>query len=85
SLINRGIPREEIALAIHKAIAKRVISMLKKVSIIEDIVFAGGCAGNSLLKNILERETNKKIHIPYYYHLAGALGAAIYAEKLQED
>ncbi len=81
SLITKGISREEIAIAIHKAIAKRVVSMLKKVSLEEDIVFAGGCAGNALLKKLIEIEVGKKIIIHEKHHFAGALGAAIYAEK----
>lgn len=81
SLIAKGLLREEIAIAIHKAIVKRVVSMLKKVSIDEDIVFAGGCASNVLLKNLIEKEIGKKIIIPKYHHLAGAFGAAIYGEN----
>ncbi len=81
SLIAKGVNRKEIAVAIHKAIAKRVISMLKKVSLEEEIVFAGGCAGNTLLKNIIEREINKKIIVPKNHHILGALGAAIHAEN----
>ncbi|GLI53542.1 acyl-CoA dehydratase activase [Thermodesulfovibrio yellowstonii] len=82
SLIAKGISREEITIAIHKAIAKRVLSMLKKVSLEEDIVFAGGCAGNILLKKLIEIEIKKKIITPEKYHFTGALGAAIFAEKI---
>lgn len=81
SLITKGVPREEIAIAIHKAIAKRVLSMLKKVSLEDDIVFSGGCAGNLLLKKIIEREINKKIIVHEKHHLVGALGAALYAMR----
>ncbi|ACI21677.1 acyl-CoA dehydratase activase [Thermodesulfovibrio yellowstonii] len=81
SLISKGISREEIAIAIHRAIAKRVISMLKKISLEEDIVFAGGCAGNRLLKKLIEIDIGKRILIHEKHHFAGALGAAIYAEK----
>lgn len=81
SLITKGISREEIAMAIHKTIAKRVVSMLKKVSLEEDIVFAGGCASNPLLKRLIEKDTAKKIITPKYHNLAGALGAAIYAKQ----
>ncbi len=83
SLITKGIPREEIALAIHKSITKRVVSMLKKIAIEEDIVFAGGCAGNDLLREMIEKEINKRIIVHEKHDYLGALGAAIYSEKLK--
>lgn len=82
SMIAKGIPREYIALAIHKAIAKRILGMLRKINIEENIVFAGGCSSNSLLKKLIEKEMGKKLITHPLSALTGALGAAIYAEKI---
>ncbi len=81
SLITKGLPRHEIAFAIHKSISKKVVSMLKKVDIEEDIVFAGGCAENPLLRKLIERQINKKIIVPEKHDYLGALGAAIYLKN----
>jgi len=81
-MIAKGIPRENIALAINKAIAKRVVGMLRKINIEEKIVFAGGCSSNSLLKELIEIEISKKLITHPISVFAGALGSAIYAEKV---
>jgi len=60
SMIASGFKREEIAVAINKAIANRVIGMLNKISVEEDIVFAGGCFANSLLKKNYRKQTEEK-------------------------
>ncbi|ODA43758.1 Benzoyl-CoA reductase subunit BadG [Thermodesulfovibrio sp. N1] len=82
SMIAKGIPRENIALAIHKAITKKVIAMLKKISIDGNVVFAGGCSSNSLLQNLIEREIGKKLITNPLSPFAGAFGAAIYGDKI---
>lgn len=81
SLITKGIKREEIAFAIHVAISKRVVSMVKRSFLEEDIVLAGGCAQNRLLKRLIERELGKNLVIPEEPSIVGALGAALYSEK----
>jgi len=78
SMISKGVKREEILKAIHYAIAHRIAGMVKRVSTEDEIVFAGGCASNAILKNYLERELNKKLVIPEHHSFLGALGAALY-------
>src|SRR6266540_1059386 len=46
SLIAKGAGREEIVVAIHRAVVGRVAAMTKRVSVEDELVFAGGCACN---------------------------------------
>lgn len=78
-LITKGEKREVIGRAIHEAIASKIISMMKRMEIEDDIVFAGGCARNMCLKSILENRLRKKIHVYENPFLHAAYGAALYA------
>ena len=77
SMIAKGIERDEILKAIHYAIAHRIAGMIKRVSLEEDIIFAGGCATNKMLKTFIEKEIKRKIKISSYPQFLGAIGAAI--------
>lgn len=77
SLIAQGIEREEILKAIHYSITQRVVSMLKRFSIEKDVILAGGCSYNSLLRAFLENEIGMTIIIPKYSHFLGAIGAGL--------
>ena len=78
SLLAKGENREEIAIALHKSIAKRVVAKLKKFNIEnEKVIFCGGCAYNKLLKKSIEAEINKQILIPENPQIIGAYGAAL--------
>ncbi len=79
SLITKGVGREEIALALHRSVANRVVSMVRRVALEEDVVFAGGCAKNNLLRSLLESGTGKTIKVAENPEITGALGAALYA------
>ncbi len=79
SLITKGAAREDIAFALHRSVANRVISMARRVSLEEEVVFAGGCARNSLLKDLLDTGTGKRIKVAQSPEITGALGAALYA------
>ncbi len=50
STIARGTPRPAIALGIHQAIAARAVSLLERVPVADDIVFAGGVALNGCMQ-----------------------------------
>ena len=77
SLLAKGTPRIEIALGIHKSIIGRVKSMLQRVSIKNNLVFAGGVSLNSCMVNLIEKDLGVKVFIPDNPQMVGALGAAI--------
>lgn len=80
SLISKGVSRKDITVAIHRAIANKVVALLKKIPIEDDIVFAGGCANSRCLKKMLEQSIGRTLRIPSLPEWTGALGAALYAE-----
>ncbi|HDP70030.1 MAG TPA: 3-hydroxyacyl-ACP dehydratase [Actinobacteria bacterium] len=81
SLIARGEARENIALGLHQAICERTGSMLKRVGIVEGLVFAGGVAKNVCMQKLLKRKLGVNLLIPKEPQIVGALGAALYAKK----
>jgi len=81
SLISRGEKRESIAHAIHESIANKVISLIKRIDLQDDIVFTGGCAQNPCLRRILEKRLKNKIYVYKNPFLHAAYGAALYAEQ----
>jgi activator of 2-hydroxyglutaryl-CoA dehydratase len=81
SLTAKGVAREEIAMAIHRAIINRVASMAKRFLLQDEVVFAGGCAHNPCLKALLEQNLRRNIRVGSIPEMTGALGAALFAEE----
>lgn len=81
SLVAKGVEKEDIAFAIHKSIINRVISLMKRINIKDDVIFAGGCALNPCLKNLLEERLNRPVFIYEKPDMLTAFGAAIYANQ----
>ena len=78
-LIAKGIPRDEVAAAIHDSIVGRVMSLIRRVGADDDIIFAGGCARNACLASLLSERLQKTVHISETPEMLAALGAALYA------
>ncbi len=81
SLLARGEDRADIAMGLHRSVVRRAAGMLKRVSIEEPIVFAGGVARNVCIKKLLADELGKEVKEPDHPHMMGAYGAALIAEK----
>jgi predicted CoA-substrate-specific enzyme activase len=79
SLITKGEKREVIANALHESIVNKVIALIKRVEVKDDIVFAGGCAKNSCLKRMFEERLQRKIYVHENPYMHAAYGAALYA------
>jgi predicted CoA-substrate-specific enzyme activase len=80
-LLTRGARREDIALAVHRVVASRAAAMLRRVSLDEPIVFAGGAARNPCLRVLLEELIRRPVHVPEMPEMIGALGAALIAAE----
>lgn len=81
SLLNSGAKRDEVALGIHEAIAKRALSMLGRLPAFDSLVFAGGVAQNRCIKHLLERSLKVQVLIPEEPQIVGALGAALSTDE----
>lgn len=79
SLLSQGRRVEDIIAGIHKSIAKRVGSMVKKIGVRETVFFDGGPAFNQGLKNALEQELGVNLYVPPDPQTTTAIGAAIIA------
>ncbi|NTU52750.1 MAG: hypothetical protein HGA97_03425 [Chlorobiaceae bacterium] len=79
----RGESRESIAAGLHFASARRVKNLISKIPLEGALVFTGGVSNNIGMKKALEELIGLEITPfrldPVY---AGALGAAIYAQRL---
>ena len=80
SLRAEGRTREDLVAGIHKAVASRVVVMGKTVGYREQVVFTGGVAKNTGVKNSLEAGIGLPILIPDEPQIMGALGAALLAK-----
>ena len=81
SLVAKGEDRRGIALGLHRSVVRRAVGMLKRVSVEEPIVFAGGVAMNICMRRLLEETLNKKITVPENPQMIGAYGAAMLAAR----
>ena len=80
SLIAKGEGPSAIALALHEAIATRVTTMVKRVGLKAQTVFAGGAALNQCLVKLLAQKLDTELTVPAEPRIVGALGAALLAK-----
>jgi len=79
SLIHSKISKEDVAKAIHDAIAGRISSMVLRVGVEKDVVLIGGVALNPGFRPPLEKELRTSIIVPEFPEFVSALGAAVIA------
>lgn len=79
SLKNRGVPPEEIARAVHLAVASRLSAMVSKTGEFTHLVFTGGVANSATLVQMLEKALGVPVMVPQDPSIIGALGAALHA------
>ncbi len=77
SLVARGQDRRAIALGLHRSVVRRAVGMIKRVSSIGPVVFAGGVAKNPCMRRLLEEALKQEVVIPDNPQMVGALGAAL--------
>lgn len=86
SLIHAKHSKEDIARAVHDAIADRIASMSRKIGIEKDVALVGGVAKNIGFVDSLKKNLGFDLLIPDDPEFTGALGAALVAaEKAKGD
>jgi predicted CoA-substrate-specific enzyme activase len=78
-LLSRGARRQDIALAVHRAIASRAGSMAARLGVRPPVVIAGGAARNRCLVKLIGEALQSRLIVPKQPHMVGALGAALIA------
>lgn len=82
SLKAKGISRANIAAGIHIATSRRVRNLLNRIGLAPDLVFSGGVSNNLGMRKALEDILGHKLSdIKLDTIYAGALGAAVFAQK----
>jgi benzoyl-CoA reductase subunit D len=81
-LIHANTPKNDISRAIHDAIAGRIVSMIRRVGVDEEIVIMGGMAYNPAFLKALKTQLNiDDIKIPDDPEYGAAIGAAVAASE----
>jgi benzoyl-CoA reductase subunit D len=79
SLVHAKTPKQDISRAVHDAIASRIVSMIRRIGIKEEIVLVGGMSHNPGFVDALNRGLESQVHVPSDPDYVGALGAALIA------
>jgi predicted CoA-substrate-specific enzyme activase len=81
-LLNKGAARNDIALAVHRSVVKKITGMYKRLNSSSSCVYlVGGGALNTCIGNLLQRELRVRVHVPENPRIIVALGAAIIASQ----
>jgi (R)-2-hydroxyacyl-CoA dehydratese activating ATPase len=70
---------EDILAGVHKAVATRTISLVRRVGIEDQITFTGGVARNLGMVDALQAALGRRVNVSPDAHFNGALGAACFA------
>jgi len=77
--IGKGKKIEDILWGVHKSIASRSASLMRRVGIEDEVTFTGGVSLNEGMVKALEERIGTKLNISDDCHYMGALGAALFA------
>ncbi len=79
-LIHAKTEKRDISKAIHDALARRIVSMIRRVGVNPAMVMLGGVANNPGFVSALKRELGiDKVYIPDFPEFGAAVGAAVVA------
>lgn len=81
SLIAQNKETADIAHGIHKAIAGKAVSLLKRVGVEQVVMMTGGVAKNLGVVKVLEEMLGAPLYIYEQPEIVGALGAALYGAE----
>jgi len=85
NMVSRGIPSENILKGIHLSVANRLVRLLGSVKAESPVLLTGGLSLNEgLVEAVREQTLANKMEVEIHTHehspMAGALGAALWAE-----
>jgi (R)-2-hydroxyacyl-CoA dehydratese activating ATPase len=87
SLLATGVSVENLVAGLHRAVAAKVSSMVKRIGIRPTVMMTGGVAKNSGVITAFRRELNIEVVTTDKLdpQLVGALGAALMAQELAKN
>ncbi len=77
-------PKEEIVAGVYHSVVGRVVSLIKRVGMVRDVVVTGGVALNRGLVRVLEKELGFGVLVPEEPRVVAAVGAALIAAEVYE-
>ena len=81
-LIHAGTDKADISKAIHDSMASRIVSMIRRIGVNQDVAMLGGVGYNPGFINAMLRELKvDKIYIPDEPEFGAAVGAAVVAAE----
>ena len=81
-LIHAQTEKKDISKAIHDAIASRMVSLIRRIGVNEDVVLIGGVARNPGFVNAVKKQLGlEKLYIPDDPEYGMAVGAAVVAAE----
>ena len=81
-LIHAKTEKPAISKAIHDAMASRIVSMIRRIGVNEDVVMIGGVGRNPAFINSMQRELRvENLYIPDEPEFGAAVGAAVVAAE----
>ena len=81
-LIHGKTSKPDISKAIHDSIASRIVSMIRRIGVNEDVVLIGGLGHNSGFINCMAKQLKvNKIYVPEDPEFGAAVGAAVSAAE----
>jgi predicted CoA-substrate-specific enzyme activase len=83
SLIAGNQPKEMIIRGLHDAIADRILGLVRRVGVEEEVTLTGGVAKNEGVVRALEERLGLRVFVPPEPQIIGALGAALLARNLE--
>ncbi len=85
SYLSMGKKPADILRGVHLAIAKRTISLARRVSIEPAVTMTGGVARNLGMVRALEEVLNTSLQVSPDAHFIGAIGAALFALEREDE
>jgi predicted CoA-substrate-specific enzyme activase len=82
SLIAHGVAVAPILRGLHRALVKRIVSMILTVGLVAPLMLSGGVVQNPAIRRMLEEETGERVILPNHPQLMGAHGAALFALEM---
>jgi len=79
SWLGKGKKIEDILLGVHRSIASRTASLMRRVGLNDEVTFTGGVAKNVGMVKAINERLGLKVNVSDQSHYMGALGAAIFA------
>ncbi|MEM3342085.1 MAG: acyl-CoA dehydratase activase [Thermoplasmata archaeon] len=81
-----GFTKEDIIAGLCDALVRNYLNNVGRGKQIEEpILFQGGVAANIGIKDAFERFLGKKVQVPKYYNIMGAIGAALLAKDFTDS